>query len=66
MITDDEIIEVAKQVWGVLSAIDYPEHHTEFARLIIEKQKDIDACMADNFGPPGYAKDLADEIRRQK
>ncbi len=67
--TDDEIIEMAKQLYGGdLTDEQLRNHKTiTFARLIMEKQKEIDAnvCLGMDGMAGDYGEDFADAIRSQ-
>ena len=65
MISDDQIIEMAKQVGYDF----YPLHRHEmlaFARLIAEKQKEIDAVIVETESQDSSRFEFADAIRGQK
>jgi hypothetical protein len=66
-LSDEEIIEVAKQLYGDdLTEAQLRNHKTiTFARLIQQKQRDIDAELCEKSGQFG-CDNLAATIRSQK
>jgi hypothetical protein len=61
--TDDEIIEMAERVWGYnIEKRVQLRRVMEFARLIIERQKEIDAGICESW----VCRHLAEAIRSQK